>query len=51
VEFAVVTGGLAITKEGVIPSLPRREEVAQFYQQRGLKRPDWLISLDQTKRA
>jgi ribokinase len=51
VEFAVVTGGLAITKEGVIPSLPRREEVAQFYQQRSLKPPDWLLSLDQTKRA
>jgi len=26
VRFAVVTGGLAVTKEGVIPSQPRREE-------------------------
>ena len=51
VEFAVVTGGLAVTKEGVIPSLPRREEVVQFYQQRSLKPPNWLLSLDHTKRA
>jgi len=50
VEFAVVIGGLAVTKEGVIPSLPRREEVVQFYGQRGLKAPDWLLSLE-TKRA
>ena len=27
VQFAVVTGGLAVTKEGVIPSLPNRDEV------------------------
>ncbi len=39
VEFAVVTGGLAVTKEGVIPSLPRREEVAPFCQSRGIKAP------------
>ncbi|HEY6292169.1 MAG TPA: ribokinase [Terriglobia bacterium] len=30
VRFAVVTGGLAVSKEGVIPSLPRREEVEAF---------------------
>ncbi len=51
VEFAVVTGGLAVTKEGVIPSLPRRKEVVQFYEQRSLKAPNWLLSLDHTKRA
>lgn len=51
VEFAVVTGGLAVTKEGVIPSLPRRGDVVQFYQQRSLKPPNWLLSLDHTKRA
>jgi ribokinase len=51
VEFAVVTGGLAVTKEGVIPSLARREEVVQFYRQSGLKPPDWLLSLEHTKRA
>jgi ribokinase len=51
VEFAVVTGGLAVTKEGVIPSLPTREEVAQFYQQCGLTPPHWLLSVDHTKGA
>ena len=30
VRFAVVTGGLAVTKEGVIPSLPRGEEVTSY---------------------
>jgi ribokinase len=42
VQFAVVTGGLAVTREGVIPSLPRRDEVAQFYQQQGQVAPTWL---------
>jgi ribokinase len=51
VEFAVVTGGLAVTREGVIPSLPRREEVLQFYQQRSLNPPDWLFSSEHTKRT
>jgi ribokinase len=51
VELAVVTGGLAVTKEGVIPSLPRRAEVVQYYHQRSLKPPNWLLSLDDTKKA
>jgi ribokinase len=51
VEFAVVTGGLAVTREGVVPSLPRREEVLQFYQQRSLNPPDWLFSSEHTKRT
>jgi ribokinase len=51
VEFAVVTGGMAVTKEGVIPSLPRREEVVQFYQQRSLTPPEWLLTADPMKRA
>jgi ribokinase len=51
VEFAVLTGGLAVTKEGVIPSLPGRADVLQFYQQRSLKPPSWLLSLDHAKRA
>jgi ribokinase len=51
VEFAVVTGGLAVTKEGVIPSLPRREEVVRYYRKRSQTPPDWLLSLDQSKRA
>jgi ribokinase len=44
VEFAVVTGGLAVTKEGVIPSLPRRDEVLRCYRQNGLNPPDWFAS-------
>lgn len=39
VEFAVITGGLAVTKEGVIPSLPKREHVTQFCASRGIKPP------------
>jgi ribokinase len=42
VQFAVVTGGLAVTKEGVIPSLPCREEVLQCYRQNALSIPDWF---------
>jgi ribokinase len=51
VEFAVVTGGMAVTKEGVIPSLPRRDEVVQFYQQRSLRLPEWLLTMDPMKSA
>lgn len=51
VEFAVVTGGMAVTREGVIPSLPRREEVVQFYQQRSLRLPAWLLSNDNSHRV
>jgi ribokinase len=42
VQFAVVTGGLAVTKEGVIPSLPSCDEVRDFYQTRGMTPPVWL---------
>jgi ribokinase len=42
VRFAVVTGGLAVTHEGVIPSLPRRDEVLQFYRQQCQPPPNWL---------
>jgi len=42
VQFAVVTGGLAVTKEGVIPSLPRRDEVLRCYRQNGLNPPNWF---------
>ena len=45
VEFAVVSGGLAVTKEGVIPSLPHLGEVVKFYQGRGLVLPDWLAAV------
>jgi len=42
VQFAVVTGGLAVTKEGVIPSLPHRDDVVEFYCRQGLAQPCWL---------
>jgi ribokinase len=42
VRFAVITGGLAVTKAGVIPSLPSRDEVLQFYSERHLSPPAWL---------
>jgi ribokinase len=42
VRFAVITGGLAVTKEGVIPSLPRIEEVVQFMRQQKDTPPAWL---------
>ncbi len=42
VRFAVITGGLAVTKAGVIPSLPSRGEVLQFYSERRLSPPAWL---------
>jgi ribokinase len=42
VQFAVVTGGLAVTKEGVIPSLPSRDEVRDFYQRSGMTLPAWF---------
>ena len=41
VRFAVVTGGLAVTKEGVIPSLPRTSDVITFYKQQSLDPPRW----------
>lgn len=42
VRFAVVTGGLAVTREGVVPSLPARDEVRRFYQQQAQTPPSWL---------
>ena len=42
VQFAVVTGGLAVTKEGVIPSLPTCHEVHDFYQKGGMMPPAWF---------
>jgi len=44
VQLAVVTGGLAVTKEGVIRSLPHRDEVLQCYRQNGLNPPHWFSS-------
>jgi ribokinase len=42
VEFAIVTGGLAVTKEGVVPALPRRKEVQELCHQRGIALPKWF---------
>ena len=44
VRFAVVTGGLAVTKEGVIPSLPNRDDVLQFYRKQELETPNWFVA-------
>jgi ribokinase len=44
VQFAVVTGGLAVTKEGVISSLPSCDEVRDFYQKSGMTLPVWFAS-------
>lgn len=43
VRFAVVASGLAVTQEGVIPSLPRRSEVLEFYRKRCQTPPTWLF--------
>ncbi|HZP62117.1 MAG TPA: ribokinase [Terriglobales bacterium] len=42
VRFAVVTGGLAVRKQGVIPSLPLRREVLGYYERGGTESPGWL---------
>jgi len=42
VRFAVITGGLAVTKEGVVPSLPTTEGVVQFMVQQGQQPPVWF---------
>ena len=44
VRFAVITGGLAVTREGVIPSLPKRDELRQFYRRENLAPPRWLLA-------
>ena len=44
VRFATVTGGLAVTKEGVIPSLPNRDDVLQFYRKQDLHPPNWFLA-------
>jgi len=42
VQFAVITGGMAVTKEGVIPSLPRRNEILEFCRLHKIVTPQWL---------
>ncbi len=45
VESAIVTGAMAVTKEGVIPSLPRREAVLAFLSDHKMAAPDWLSGI------
>jgi ribokinase len=42
VEFAVIAGGLAVTKEGVIPSLPTGKDIVEFCKECGMNPPTWL---------
>src|SRR5579862_8681529 len=42
VRFAVVAGGLAVTREGVIPALPRLAEVLEWCERLGLNIPAWV---------
>lgn len=39
IRFGTITGAMAVTKEGVIPSLPRRAEVLSFCKAHGLNLP------------
>ncbi len=45
VEFAIVTGAMAVIKEGVISSLPHRDEVLAFLSDHKMAAPDWLGSI------
>lgn len=42
VRFAVIAGALAATKEGVIPSLPYRDEALACLERNRLAVPEWL---------
>lgn len=42
VSFATITGAMAVTKEGVIPSLPRVHEVIEFCEAHKIAVPKWL---------
>ncbi|HET7750964.1 MAG TPA: ribokinase [Terriglobales bacterium] len=50
VELAIVTGGLAVTREGVIPSLPDSNGVVESYRGRGLAPPAWLATISAAAR-
>jgi ribokinase len=51
VRLAVITGALAVTREGVVPSLPRRDEVLAFCRERGQTAPIWLLASSTTARV
>ncbi len=42
VEFGIIAGAMAVTKDGVIPALPHRDELINFCRERSLKLPNWL---------
>lgn len=46
IHFAILTGALAVTKDGVIPSLPRCEQVLEFCTSRKITVPRWLSSAE-----
>jgi len=48
VALAVTTGGLAVTREGVIPSLARRAEIIQFLRRHGRDVPIWMQAGEST---
>lgn len=48
VILAVVTGGMAVTKEGVIPALPHQDEVLGYYRHNARPAPQWLASTRET---
>ena len=41
VNLAVITGGLAVTKDGVVPALPRWAEIVAYCERCGLPTPKW----------
>jgi ribokinase len=43
VQFAGITGGMAVTKHGVIPSLPRHHEALEFCRLHEMIAPQWLM--------
>jgi len=42
IHFAILTGAMAVTKEGVVPSLPSRGEVLEFCRHNHTHPPAWL---------
>lgn len=42
IQFAGIVGGMAVTKHGVIPSLPRHNEVLEFCRLHEMIAPQWL---------
>ncbi len=51
VQFGIVTGAMAVTKDGVIPSLPRAQEVIEFCKLHGIARPSWLNAIPSPSNA